>query len=279
MVDTVVIYHKDCLDGFGSAYVAWTKFGDNATYIPMGYGEQVPVDLTDKTVFILDFSLPVEDLIAMSYKASSVTVLDHHEKAVKGMSVIDSTKLPSFRLIHSQTQSGVGLTWDYFYSALPLPIALSHIQDRDLWKFQYNGTKAICAALAVVPRDFEHWDLEITRGSVTKLFNDGTAIVAARGRDIWFHIGNSSYALFNGVSIPICNCPPYLASEVGGYLAKRDNGISLTYAFDGERGLWTYSLRSVGAVDVAKIAATYGGGGHKNAAGFTSKQLIIGRDL
>ena len=33
----VVLYHADCLDGFGAAYAAWEKFGDTAEYIPVQY--------------------------------------------------------------------------------------------------------------------------------------------------------------------------------------------------------------------------------------------------
>lgn len=35
-----------------------------------------------------------------------------------------------------------------------------------------------------------------------------------------------------------------------------------------DRDLWRFSLRSVGDFDVSEIARKYGGGGHKNAAGF-----------
>lgn len=38
-----------------------------------------------------------------------------------------------------------------------------------------------------------------------------------------------------------------------------------------EEGLWKASLRSKGYLNVAKIAEALGGGGHKNAAGFTMK--------
>lgn len=38
-----------------------------------------------------------------------------------------------------------------------------------------------------------------------------------------------------------------------------------------EEGLWKASLRSKGGLNVAKIAEALGGGGHKNAAGFTMK--------
>ena len=39
-------------------------------------------------------------------------------------------------------------------------------------------------------------------------------------------------------------------------------------------GMLKGSLRSRGDVDVAEIAATFGGGGHRNAAGFTSNLTV-----
>ena len=39
-----------------------------------------------------------------------------------------------------------------------------------------------------------------------------------------------------------------------------------------QNGVIKGSLRSRGRVDVAAIAASFGGGGHQNAAGFTSAQ-------
>ena len=39
---TFVIHHQDCPDGFGAAYAAWLKLGDNATYVPGKYGDQPP---------------------------------------------------------------------------------------------------------------------------------------------------------------------------------------------------------------------------------------------
>lgn len=33
-----VLYHADCPDGFGSAYAAWLRFGDSASYRGMHHG-------------------------------------------------------------------------------------------------------------------------------------------------------------------------------------------------------------------------------------------------
>jgi nanoRNase/pAp phosphatase (c-di-AMP/oligoRNAs hydrolase) len=46
------------------------------------------------------------------------------------------------------------------------------------------------------------------------------------------------------------------------------------FSFNGKK--WRYSLRSDnGRVDCSKIAMKYGGGGHKGAAGFNSKELLL----
>ncbi len=42
-----------------------------------------------------------------------------------------------------------------------------------------------------------------------------------------------------------------------------------------EDGDFKFSLRSKGELDVSKIALKYGGGGHRNAAGFTGKKELI----
>jgi nanoRNase/pAp phosphatase (c-di-AMP/oligoRNAs hydrolase) len=38
--------------------------------------------------------------------------------------------------------------------------------------------------------------------------------------------------------------------------------------------MFAYSLRSIGDFDVSELAKRYGGGGHKNSAGFTSHGLV-----
>ena len=45
--------------------------------------------------------------------------------------------------------------------------------------------------------------------------------------------------------------------------------------FKTNSGKYKYSLRSKGDFDVSIIAKAFGGGGHKNAAGFESDTLIL----
>ena len=37
----LVIYHANCADGFGAAFAAWLKFGDEAEYQAAQYGKPI----------------------------------------------------------------------------------------------------------------------------------------------------------------------------------------------------------------------------------------------
>ncbi|WP_272872913.1 DHHA1 domain-containing protein, partial [Vibrio anguillarum] len=74
-----------------------------------------------------------------------------------------------------------------------------------------------------------------------------------------------------GYLVPTLNCNYMFASDTGNIMAI---GVpfSATYQETGDR--IKYSLRSVedGGIDVSEIAAKFGGGGHKHAAGFSIKK-------
>ena len=54
-----ILYHADCLDGYGAAYSAWRHFGGKASYRGMHHGEAWELnDIAGHHVFILDFSFP-----------------------------------------------------------------------------------------------------------------------------------------------------------------------------------------------------------------------------
>ena len=51
----LVIYHKNCTDGFGAAYSAWRLLANRAEYIACSHGETTP-NVKGKNVAICDFS-------------------------------------------------------------------------------------------------------------------------------------------------------------------------------------------------------------------------------
>lgn len=77
----LVIYHNSCADGFGAAFAAWLKLGDDAEYVPCQHGQdglfKIP-PWTARDVYILDFSLPRDYMDKLFSEAKRVVWLDHH---------------------------------------------------------------------------------------------------------------------------------------------------------------------------------------------------------
>ena len=83
----MVIYHHNCADGFAAAWcfhhhhkrqVAYRPYPE---FVPGKYGTPPP-DVTDRDVYLVDFSYRrpvVEDMLA---QAHSVTLVDHHKSAL-----------------------------------------------------------------------------------------------------------------------------------------------------------------------------------------------------
>lgn len=57
MSDTLIIYHANCLDGFGAAYAAREHFKEcpQVAYHP-GFYQSPPPDIKGKHVIMVDFS-------------------------------------------------------------------------------------------------------------------------------------------------------------------------------------------------------------------------------
>lgn len=286
--DILVIYHDNCLDGFGAAYAAWKRLGDIADYLPWSYdrpARELP-SLVGKSIYILDFSFKPADIAWMlSLEAANITIIDHHKtfiNAVENDEYCDADKVPWPRLnIHYDVnKSGAILAWEFFHDTEP-SMPLKYIQDRDLWKFELKGTKEICAALAnkyVVSRSFDVWDdlanaFDIDDTEVTDmLYAQSWALVAAQRQLVDECMATASEPFIDpfGFKMVLCNAPASVASELGNALAtKYPDCIAVIWHTDEKTGIHKHSLRSVGDVDCTELAKKFGGGGHKNAAGFS----------
>ena len=76
--------------------------------------------------------------------------------------------------------------------------------------------------------------------------------------------GDRAWRAVSGLAV---NANALFASELGNRLAERSGSFGLVWEL-AAGGDVKVSLRAAGRVDVAAIAAGYGGGGHPNAAGF-----------
>ncbi|MGV8921623.1 MAG: phosphohydrolase [Pseudomonas sp.] len=280
---TLCIYHGNCADGFGAAWVVRKALGANIEFHAAGYGQPTP-DVAGKHVVIVDFSYPFQALALIGDQAASVLVLDHHKTAQA-----DLVNLPSAgntytefqALSHTErktgdvafmgalfdmSRSGAGITWDFFFPGTPRPALINHIEDRDLWSFKLDGTREILAGLFSYPHDFGVWDA-LFAADTNGLRLDGIAIERKNRKDVADLVASTKRRMMiGGHDVPVANLPFTLASDAG-HIMSAGEPFAACY-WDTPEGRH-FSLRSSDAgEDVSAIAKQYGGGGHRNASGF-----------
>lgn len=265
------IYHHPCSDGFAAAWTVRKFFKDEAVaFYPANYGQDVPQLPTDAEVIIVDFSYPRDVLIELAGRVKSILVLDHHKTAQEQL--ID---LPSnVEVVFDMERSGCMITWDYFFPDEACPMLMAYIEDRDLWRFNYRVTKAVNAALRIRQFDFKVWDDLMIDGKVHQLKIEGYVLAEQESVHCEQLIKMASFGIeLNGHRVLCVQCPPWLSSEIGNRLVKEyGQPFGMTY-YDSNDGFRRFSLRSTdNHVDVSEIAKDFGGGGHRNAAGFSIKR-------
>lgn len=270
----LVIYHASGLDGWLSAYAAWLSFGSNAEYLPAHYGDKPP-RCDGRPVFILDFSYPKETLLRMATEAAQITILDHHKTAREDLESILGSH-PKINGEFDMDRSGAVMAWQHFRGEGPVPTAVACAQDRDMWLFKRDDTKAITAYLmSFAFDDLPFWDeivrrLDTTDGR-TDALRQGSACLRQH-QQLCTSIIESAGVIDRSISghvVPTVNAPPQFASEIGHRLSE-DTPFAAVW-WESPAG-FHYSLRSrKDGVDVSRIAKLHNGGGHANAAGFSTK--------
>ena len=260
---TLCIYHGNCPDGFGAAWAVRHKLGGSVELIA-GFHYEPPPEVAGQDVVMVDFAYkrPVMDVLLT--QANSILVLDHHKTAAEDLSILlEQGKIGG---IFDMSKSGAMLAWEWFHPNQPPPQLLLHIQDRDLWRYELEHTREIQAALTSYPYAFDVWD-DLMNSDLSKLISDGIAIVRRQKRDIQELIDVSARRMaIAGYDVPALNTPPAWASDAGNILCQ---GEPFAACYGDHEGGRSYSLRSTNdGVDVSEIAVMFGGGGHRNAAGF-----------
>jgi len=258
---TICIYHGNCADGFGSAWVIRKALGEVEFY-PGVYSEPPP-DVIDKLVYMVDFSYKRPILLDMARGAYSIEIIDHHKTAAEDLIDLPLNVGSTFDMNHS----GAVLTWNVMFPGQEPPQLLKHIEDRDLWRFALAGTREIQANVFSYPYDFAVWD-ELMQRPVEDLIAEGRAIERKHFKDVHELLGVVTRRMnIGGHNVPIANLPYIHVSDAAHELAKGEPFAGCYW--DTPKGR-VFGLRSTDAgVDVSEIAKRYGGGGHRNASGFT----------
>ncbi|MGC3974992.1 MAG: DHHA1 domain-containing protein [Nitrospira sp.] len=250
---TLILYHAECADGFGAAWAIWRRYPE-AEYRPVKHGEPPPANLAGHHIVMVDFSYNRTTLEAMAKDAAGLVVLDHHitaEQALAGLpyAYFDLNK------------SGAVLGWEWAHDE-PAPWLLRYIQDKDLWHWALPNSREISAALASYPFDFELW----TRFEQRELEREGRAILRYENELVTKLASHVTLVEFEGATVPSVQSS-VLTSQIGERLSAEHPFCLIWHDRNGRR---YFSMRSrEDGTDVGTIAASFGGGGHTHAAGFS----------
>lgn len=278
------IYHWPCQDGLGAAW-AFSKYMVENSYdfeLCKGtYGsahEEVFTKLKkNMIVYFLDFTFKRDKLIELASKVKKVIVIDHHISAYETL-----TNLPEnveFNFVNEH--SGAYLTWAHFYKDVEVPLFLRYIEDYDIWANKLNGTHEFFAWFtARSPQTIQEFNNLIADFPETiddflesKPYRHGQTVMQYRQTLINYMLETPIFDELCGVKFVKFNSPyVQLNTYLGNQACAKFNMPAWTWyesVRDGKTVIIN-SLRSNGVgVDVSLIARQMGGGGHKEAAGFT----------
>jgi hypothetical protein len=290
MTKTICIYHGNCADGFTAAWAVWKVFGDSVDFVPGFYGAPPP-DVTGADVIMVDFSYKRPVMDALAVKARSILILDHHKTAEADLAgypgpdpsadsvpwdehlecVYQGGYAGVVAVLFDIDRSGAQLAWDFFHPGKPRPKLVDYVGDRDLWRFELPYSREIAAWVFSHDYYFMTWEnlAEVVGGGGFNMAVAGGADIERKHhKDIRELLRVTRREMvIGGHRVPVANLPYTMASDAAGAMAE---AAPFAACYFDRSDVRVFSLRSRGdgGLDVAEIAAGYGGGGHRNAAGF-----------
>lgn len=269
----LVIYHDHCVDGAAAAWVMrrwfemYAEAGDEMEFHPGVYGE-APPDVSGKAVYLVDFSYKRDVVEEMLKTAKAVIILDHHKSAVAELHpLLDAGRIQG---VLDQEHSGCMVAWRWAFGNAEPPRLLRHIEDRDLWRFELRHTRELHAWITSFPFGGDAFDFlvdEIEQEGDTAALIQGRALLRAHDKAVRELVDLAQREMeIAGHRVPVANVPPGMASDAGHLLTGGEPFAATYYDTSTARH---FSLRSTDlGADVSEIARFFGGGGHRNAAGF-----------
>ena len=274
-----VYYHSNCSDGFGAAWAFYQKYGHSAKYIPVSYNNYRDIlnysELKDSSVYILDFHFDIDVMDELDSICSSVMLIDHHKSAEEKLKGRPNCLI-------DKTHSGCYLAWKFLFGEHSVAPILKYIEDRDLWKWEFDESKFVLNILDSYPYDFELWNKfnkKLSCEEKDSILNSGIDIQRYKESQIKKISKFSEHHKIGGYNLYIINTS-ILQSDICNYILQSKQS-DIVIAYFKENNIYKCSLRVAREdIDASLIAKNFGGGGHAKASGFsvTSVQSLLDKE-
>jgi oligoribonuclease NrnB/cAMP/cGMP phosphodiesterase (DHH superfamily) len=233
-------------------------------------GVDLPKGITNKIVYVIDFSLKKGSQMRQLVKNNKkVVALDHHHDAEQFAQM-------AHEYLFDNNRSGATVAWSYFYPQKPAPLLLKYVEDLDIWRCRLPHTFEASAYLDLFDHDFLTWNNLVRafddKKSRLKIFEKGATLLEYENKKIQdLVVKNAELVKLLKYKVLAVNSPNW-ASKIGNLLCRKHLPFGIVWSKRGDSVV--VSLRSEkGKFDVSKIARKFGGGGHKAAAAFSVDSL------
>lgn len=275
MKKIIIAYHKNCLDGVSSAYLAYREIAkkqhiwSEIILQPLQYNHEDELynhDLDkDTTVLFVDFSLKRDELIVLAEMVNAIEIYDHHKTAESQLVDLPENIACTFNM----DQSGAMICYDEFDHGISDSTVFEYIQDRDLWTWKLPNSKEVSAYLDVMvkPNDIFEFGQIVRNFDLDTAVEAGTLLLKKQENSVRSKLYKTKNVKLEGIDFAVINVTENI-SELGNEICTTFDKPALMY-FITEDSKVICSLRSTDDLpDVSAIATKFGGGGHRNACGF-----------
>ena len=268
------------MDGISSAYIARNSLERNNVVvpIPLQYSREDELfkeHLTKQDVcYFVDFSFKIDKMIQLAELVDRIVVIDHHKTAEAELVNLPDNVEVNFNM----SESGATLTWLYFHDE-PIPEIFEYIKDRDLWNWKLPYSREISEALAflVKPNDINSFRDNAFIG-ITALKEIGSTLLKKKNQQVQSKLSKVQDLTLCDIEFKAINVTENI-SELGNEICIEYNKPALMYFITQDMKV-ICSLRSINELsDVSKVATIFGGGGHRNASGFTVSLQTFLQDI
>lgn len=270
-----IVYHHPCSDGYTAAAAAFAKFGwsHGTAYVKLSlerptYLQHLEDSCEEDTIYFVDCCPKVDDI---KFLKGNIVILDHHKTNKEDFEQILEMR-PEITGVFDMERSGAGIAWDYFHKGKTRPLIVDLVEDRDLWRFKYNDSKAFFYGTDIQNETLESYtNLFYNPERVKEIIKRGKAVVEYIDSKIFLACTHNIKIIpFHGIRAIFINATENV-SDVGNKALELYPQADITivyqhYPTTNEVKLSLRSRRSEN-IDVSELCKTYGGGGHKNASG------------
>lgn len=274
------IYHIADHDGKGSAAIVKNLFPETELF-GLNHDMEIPYEEIRRhdKIIVCDIALPLNFMFELS-QTKDFTWIDHHASVINDYNAaMEQGGHSAIKGLRRVGTAAICLTWEYFHPGEPIPegvvlIGLNDIFDLrnpDVRPFEYGFQ-----SLGVNRPGDETWT-KMLNGTldIPAVIEKGQAVLSwIKIRNIRLSHGLTFASEYQGLKC-LCSNMPQGYSEFYDSVPGHENYDFLCNFYMNKNNCWNLSFyTSKENIDVSRIAAAFGGGGHQKAAGASKLKAL-----